>query len=201
MGADRLSAALAQLGSEQPQAEVSVRWRSFVIDPSTKAAGEDYLAYNRRRWGGDGWTHDLPGKAAGTAFRNWRFWPNTVLAHTLLLFARKTHGRDAEARLMAVLFQQLYEEGCNISSEDTLLAAAQRAGIAADASAAHEALRSPALRREMAREDAAAKAEGVDGVPAFKIWREDRPDERLVMLSGAQPPAAFLRVFRRLLLA
>lgn len=49
-------------------------------------AGEEYLAYNQRRWGGDGWTQSLrrSGKPDGTAFSDWKWWPNTlqVIHHT-----------------------------------------------------------------------------------------------------------------------
>lgn len=30
-----------------------------MIDTATKASGEEYLAYNKRRWGSDSWTHHL----------------------------------------------------------------------------------------------------------------------------------------------
>lgn len=30
-----------------------------MIDPRTAAEGEDYLAYNQRRWGSDSWTQSL----------------------------------------------------------------------------------------------------------------------------------------------
>lgn len=30
-----------------------------MIDPRTDAAGEEYLAYNQRRWGSDSWTGSL----------------------------------------------------------------------------------------------------------------------------------------------
>ena len=36
------------------QNAVSVEWRPFLIDAGTKVEGEDYAAYNARRWGGDG---------------------------------------------------------------------------------------------------------------------------------------------------
>ena len=41
--------------------------------------GEEYLAYNQRRWGSDGWTHSLrrSGKPDGATFSDWQWWPNT----------------------------------------------------------------------------------------------------------------------------
>ena len=50
----RLSKALAKFGESQPTVPVRIRYFPFMIDPGTKADGEEYMAYNRRRWGGDG---------------------------------------------------------------------------------------------------------------------------------------------------
>lgn len=43
--------ALAQL----EQVDFEVVYHAYVIDHKTDPGGEQYLAYNRRRWGGDGW--------------------------------------------------------------------------------------------------------------------------------------------------
>lgn len=69
-----------------------MNWKPFFIDPSTKAEGEDYKAYCRRRWGGDGWTNSLPGKREGSKFQNWKVWPNTLLAVRLLHLAEEKGG-------------------------------------------------------------------------------------------------------------
>jgi hypothetical protein len=39
-----------------------------MIDPATADGGEEYDAYNRRRWGSDGWTRSLRAKVG----RAWR---------------------------------------------------------------------------------------------------------------------------------
>lgn len=46
----------------------------FIIDLGTQPGGEEYYAYNVRRWGGDGWTQDLrrSGKPDGATFSNWK---------------------------------------------------------------------------------------------------------------------------------
>jgi hypothetical protein len=43
-------------------------------------AGEEYMAYNVRRWGSDGWTQALRSSGAkdGATFSNWKWWPNTL---------------------------------------------------------------------------------------------------------------------------
>lgn len=59
----------------------------YMIDVNTKKDGEDYMAYNVRRWGGDGWTHSMrtSSKKDGCKFSDWKIWPNTLNAHKLIL--------------------------------------------------------------------------------------------------------------------
>lgn len=75
------SQALSTYRASGGAAEVVINWKPFFIDPSTAPNGEDYKAYCRRRWGGDGWTMSLPGKREGTKFKNQTIWPNTRTPH------------------------------------------------------------------------------------------------------------------------
>ena len=90
-----------------------------MIDPGTQENGEDYLAYNRRRWGSDGWTHSLraKGRKVGAPFADWKIWPNTLRAHQLLRFAP----REKEAQLKKACFEAIYEQGENVSDPETCL--------------------------------------------------------------------------------
>jgi predicted DsbA family dithiol-disulfide isomerase len=100
-GKRRLDAALDQL---EGSADFQVVYHAFVIDHGTAAGGEECGAYNRRRWGGDGWTGDLRhrGRPDGAAFANWVWWPNSVRAHQLLLLAqREGKGREAKELLLS----------------------------------------------------------------------------------------------------
>ena len=49
---------------------VLVEWKPYVIDPGTKVDGEEFEAYNIRRWGSSGWTHSLKrsGRLVGANF-------------------------------------------------------------------------------------------------------------------------------------
>jgi predicted DsbA family dithiol-disulfide isomerase len=81
-----------------------------MIDPSTKSSGEDYLAYNERRWGSDSWTLQLKqiGQQIGCNFKNWKFWANTLKAHMLLQESKKI-GKEEE--VIFDLYRLSYEEG------------------------------------------------------------------------------------------
>ena len=88
---------------------MQVRWQPFMIDPGTAPDGEEYNAYCRRRWGGDGWTRSLrqKGERVGAPFANWKVWPNTLLAHALLAHV----GEARESALKERLFEGVYERG------------------------------------------------------------------------------------------
>lgn len=87
-----------------------VCWRtaSSISDPCcppspSSRAGEEYLAYNVRRWGGDGWCHDLrrSGRPDGALFANWRWWPASAKGHQLLLLAQQQGlGRQCKELLL-----------------------------------------------------------------------------------------------------
>lgn len=66
-------------------------------------AGEGYLDYNVRRWGSDGWCAGLrrSGRPDGATFSDWRWWPNSLKAHQLLLLAQEQgKGREAKEALL-----------------------------------------------------------------------------------------------------
>ena len=67
-----LDAAIEKFGEER----VEVSCLPYIIDPGTAAGGEEYLAYNKRRWGSDGWTYSLKaqGRKVGAPFQDWKWW-------------------------------------------------------------------------------------------------------------------------------
>ena len=162
---------------------VQVNWRAYMIDPATKQMGEEYLAYNKRRWGGDGWTHDLreAGKKVGCNFANWKTWPNTLLAHCVVTGAQKVN--KAEDALNEI-FALCYEEGKNISDPKVLEGVASKVGI-------NEEWKSEEIRKEVIEEDAYAKNTlDIRGVPYFIFNQKG-------ILEGAHSPDSFLKLFNK----
>lgn len=118
-----------------------------MIDPNTKIDGEEFEAYNARRWGGSGWTGGLrrSGREVGANFGNWRTWPNTLRAHQLIAYVTNPDRRgggvdeddDDRPRAMGVvvpappppstsecnaaIFDAMYEGGDNVSLTETLV--------------------------------------------------------------------------------
>lgn len=197
-------------------------WKPFLIDPGTKPSGEAYLAYNERRWGGDGWTGSLraKGRRCGADFGNWVWWPHTLDAHRLMRFLSTQHGTAAADALKSALFDACYEEGRNISERACLvqvgaaclraLGANASAGAGASSGPADAAsggverilgnfLASDAGRSEVLRECREASSSGVGGVPYFLVSSAAGGaaggDSRPYGLSGAQDAETLLSVF------
>tara|TARA_B100000768_G_scaffold6023_1_gene7085 strand:- start:38 stop:622 length:585 start_codon:yes stop_codon:yes gene_type:complete len=124
----RLSKALALFGERQPTVSVRIRYFPFMIDPSTKADGEEYVAYTQRRWGGDGWTHSMRalGAREGAPYANWKIWPNTTHASRMLMRAEQHELGDA---LIERLYRMCYEQGENVSLRETVARAASEVGV------------------------------------------------------------------------
>uniref|UniRef100_A0A7S2A6A0 DSBA-like thioredoxin domain-containing protein n=1 Tax=Trieres chinensis TaxID=1514140 RepID=A0A7S2A6A0_TRICV len=168
-----------------------------MIDPATNPRGEEFEAYNIRRWGGSGWTRRLisEGRKDGATFNNWVWWPNTLKAHQLVLFAEK-RGIDT-SRSNEALFRCIYEDGGNASIVDDLVrVGSEDLGLPADE-----------LRQYLENDDGAqeVKAEisrgrrkyNISGVPYFIIGKE-RSEELPYGMSGAQSPRTFLKYFEEL---
>eukprot|EP00966_Prymnesium_polylepis_P281175 6496340-Prymnesium_polylepis.1 len=132
----RLDRARQHLATSHPDVQLQLHYHPFMIDPGTAAEGEDYMAYNRRRWGGDGWTRSMRemGRAEGAHYSNWKVWPNTTHASRVLLLAERAGKSDA---LMGELYQMCYDEGENVSLRETVARAATRAGVPGGAEYAH----------------------------------------------------------------
>jgi predicted DsbA family dithiol-disulfide isomerase len=87
-------------------------------------------------------------------FANWRWWPNTLLAHRLASLAH-AHGKGDQAA--ELLFQLTYERGQNISSPQVLREAAAELGL--PVTEAEQALQGGAWLDQVLREDRRAKEE------------------------------------------
>mmetsp|Transcript_429 Transcript_429/g.1075 ORF Transcript_429/g.1075 Transcript_429/m.1075 type:complete len:190 (+) Transcript_429:88-657(+) len=177
----------------QPASEVVINWKPFFIDPGTKEDGEEYMAYNRRRWGGDGWTNSLPGKREGDKFTNWKVWPNTINAARLIHRAGEVGGWQLQDKAKGMMFRLCYEEGKNVSDLDVLVEAASELGIP-DAA---EYLRSDKGRNDVVKQAREASRMGIGGVPFFVCYNE-ADDSEPVTFSGAQPAKTIAKILKQL---
>lgn len=182
-----LDAAVDKFGKER----VEVTWLPYIIDPGTAAGGEEYLAYNKRRWGSDGWTYSLKeqGRRVGAPFENWKWWPNTLKAHCLVHLAQ-TKG-IASATVKAALFEALYEQGANLSSPKVLSQIAQKLGLSEVK--VMEYLESGKGEQEVLQLVRAGQDVVQGGVPFFIVRGAGQP----LGFSGAQPSEQLVKILEK----
>ena len=176
VGLKRLLQAVESLSS---QICVAIRFWPYMIDLGTAKGGELYLDYNKRRWGGDGWTRSLRkvGAECGCYFASWKWWPNSENAHRLLEYAAEVEESGCSTtdglsvRLKLLLFEAVYERGLNISDNTfgVLQQVAKQAGLPEPTKGFEHFLFSGALRDTVIERDSQAKQQGVRSVPTFLI--------------------------------
>lgn len=189
-------------------ADVSVRYRPYMIDPKTKKDGEDYKAYCRRRWGGDGWTYELRdrGQDLGLSFAKWDWWPNTLNAHRLCNYLDELDSKRSELteqqktdrglHLVQKFYELTYERGVNISTPEGAAQAMDELGFA-KAEDAVKWLKDGCGLDQVIADDTYAKREmDIGGVPFFVI-SEEEGKSRPLGLSGAQSSSAFAKAFKK----
>lgn len=150
-----------------------IEWKPFLLNPDMPTGGADRKAYRTAKFGS--WArsrmldHQVAsaGAEVGLAFDHQAMvrTPNTTLAHGLIAFARHQGGVEMQDRAVEALFRAYFVCGRDIGDTTALADVADEIGL--DRAAASAALAAPGLAGAVRLEDAAAKALGVRGVPAF----------------------------------
>lgn len=112
---------------------------------------------------------------------------NTRDAHRLVQLA-KTKSSESENRLISTMFRSHFEEDCDITSQDALVAIGEKAGL--DRSEVKDWLEQGKGGSEVDREVEEAYGKGIHGVPNFSINGQYN-------VEGAQDVQKFLEVFAR----
>lgn len=112
---------------------------------------------------------------------------NTRDSHRLIQLG-KTKGNEIENRVVLELFKSYFEGDGDITSHDTLIAAAEKAGL--DKAEAKDWLASDKGGKEVDSEVQEAYAKDIHGVPHFTIQGKYEID-------GAQDSQAFLEAFAK----
>lgn len=187
IGKRRLERALR----ERPQADLTIRWRAFQLNPDMPKDGMDRARYLETKFGGAANARAIynqvrtAGESEGIpfAFEAIKRTPNTVDSHRLIRFARD-NGRQDE--VVEGLFEAYFLRGENIGDPEVLIAAAVKAGL--DTDAVRQFLESEADLIAVRSEDAQARQAGIHGVPCFIFNGK-------YALSGAQPPEVLHQLF------
>ena len=187
IGKRRLERALA----ERPQADLTVRWRAFQLNPEMPEEGMERQRYLELKFGGAAGAESVyarvrdAGDSEGIAFAFDRIarTPNTVASHRLIRFAA---GQEREDAVVQALFDAYFLRGEDIGDPEVLSAAAAAGGL--DAAEAQAFLEGDAEAEAVRSEDATARQAGINGVPCFIFNGK-------YALSGAQPPEVMFRMF------
>ena len=162
---------------------VTVRYRSFFLDPTIPAEGRDFRGHMTAKGGGRvplEQFFDPPrerGAAVGLTFNFEAIekTPNTMLSHRLAYLAPE----DKRGEVLDALYAAYFEHGRDIGDIDVLVDVAQSCGL--DGAAIREALAGEAGTAEVLADVAFAQQVGISGVPFF-IFNDK------YAFSGAQPP-------------
>merc|ERR1712150_245075 len=205
----RLENAMEQL---KESLEVRLHWHPYMIDMKTQPDGEDYMKYNQRRWGSDGWVRGMKDSALadGARFENWgrhnpnSEWANTMNAHRLLYFVQTKCSMQRMDKMKRKLFHEYYEKGVNISLVDELIVIGKQCNLSVrDAdeeewnggitdTELEELMKSSTLgHSEVLGEDSDAKRRGISGVPYFEVSRH--------VVNGAQSSKHWIKIFKAIL--
>ncbi|KAH9993465.1 DSBA oxidoreductase [Xylariaceae sp. FL0662B] len=170
----------------------SITWAPFYLDPTLPKVGvpvnEHYLQkFGPERVQAIKQRLATVGAEQGINFRFEGKMGNTRDSHRLIRLG-KTKGEDVQNRVVAELFKEYFEGTGDITSHDTMIAAAGRAGL--DKDEAKDWLETDKGGKEVDAEVEQAYAKNIHGVPHFTIQGQYEVD-------GAQDAQAFLDAFAK----
>jgi predicted DsbA family dithiol-disulfide isomerase len=191
IGKRRLETAVAAIAGQH---EVRVRWLPFQLNPSLPKEGIGRREYRIAKFGSWKRSQELDAKVVAVgetegiqfAFDRIERTPNTLDAHRFIWLANKERIQDA---VVEALFRAYFTEGQDISKRQALIDVVAEAGL--DRRKAEAVLNSDEGMEAIKEASEQVRQLRVEGVPFFIVSGG-------MMLSGAQPPDAFLAAFRQL---
>ncbi|KAI1503998.1 DSBA oxidoreductase [Biscogniauxia marginata] len=171
----------------------TISWAPFYLDPTSPRVGIPVKERMAQRFGPDRLQAIFERLTAigGEEGINFGFAGrigNTRDSHRLIQLG-KTKGAEAENRVVLELFRSYFEGEGDITSHDTLVAAAEKAGL--DPAEARDWLASGKGGAEVDAEVREANAKGIHGVPNFTIQGKH-------VVDGAQDAQVFMAEFARI---
>lgn len=178
--------------SEWQGEPVTVRYRSFFLDPTIPAEGRDFREHMLAKGGGRMSLEDffaMPrqrGAAVGLTFNfeDIDKAPNTLLSHRLAYLTPE----DQRGDVLDAIYAAYFEQGRDIGAVDVLVDIALEVGL--DGAAVRAALAGDGGTADVLADVDFARQAGISGVPFFVF--NDK-----YAFSGAQPPASILRVMEQ----
>ena len=171
----------------------STTWLPFYLNPTAPTEGIDKKTYYKSKFG-EGRAEQIlarlheAGRADGIDFKFGGKTGNTRDSHRLIQLG-KTKGPEMETRVVEELFKAYFENEQDITSHNTLLDAAVKAGLGEDE--VKDWLESDKGGRQVDKEVREAQLSDIHGVPNFTIQGKYE-------IGGAQESDAFLEIFERI---
>ena len=188
IGKRHLELALADWTGEP----VTVRYRSFFLDPTIPVEGRDFKAHMLAKGGGRMGLEDFfatprqRGAAVGLTFNFEAIEkaPNTTLSHRLAYLTPE----ERRGEMLDAIFAAYFEHGRDIGQIGTLIEIAHEMGL--DDASVRSALAGDAAESDVMADVEFARQVGISGVPFFIFNNK-------YAFSGAQPPASIRRVMEQ----
>lgn len=189
IGKKYLFDALSQWQGEK----VTIRWHPFLLDDTIPTQGIDFRTFMTARKGiGEQELSRLfsYAKQAGERakvkldFENMPLAVNTTLSHRLIAL---TPEQDKSAVVEAI-YQAYFEDGLNIGDVETLVNLAKSFGF--DTSQLRQQLNGDAALAEVMAQSIAARQQGINSVPFFRI--NDR-----INVNGSQSVEVFIQALQQ----
>ena len=182
VGLGQLRQALAQI--EASSVTVTVSWSPYMLNPNLSAEGisrHDYLVNKFGEAGLARYARVLAyARQAGVSMHldEIKVQPNTLDGHVLVA-AAGDHG----SRMVEHFFEGFFLFGRDLTQRSTLVDIAEKAGMPRQA--AEAALNDALLRKRVSHIAHEWQEKGVDGVPAFRIVRNESKETWLYGAVGA----------------
>ena len=182
VGLGQLRQALAQLDASS--VSVTVSWSPYMLNPTLPAEGisrHDYLVNKFGEAGLARYARVLAyARQAGVSMHldEIKVQPNTLDGHMLVAAAGEQGSQMVES-----FFEGFFLFGKDLTQRSTLLEIAERAGM--QRQTAEAALNDALLRKRVAHIAHEWQEKGVDGVPAFRIVRDQSQGSWLYGAVGA----------------
>ena len=192
IGKRRLARAWQQLDAAD---SIRIQWQPYELNPTMPVRGVDRESYYTRKFGSAAYAAQLienvtaNARADGLEMNYARIAtvPNTIAAHRLIWYAER-HG--CQDRIVDALFAAYFVDGRDVGDLASLVDIAAESGL--DKAEADQFLHSDAGQEIVSAKARAAQAEGIHGVPAFRLNGQ-------LLFTGAQSPETIALSIQRAL--
>ena len=194
LGKARLDRAITQF--RQPSDTFNISWQAYLLNPNSPTKSLPMREALAKKFGStmtpaqiEGIQHRIQqmGKEDGLDITHQGWTGHTGKSHRVVQLG-KTKGTEVEHKLVQEIMSMYFEHGGDITKDDDLVRAAEKAGI--DAEEARNWIKEGKGADDVDREVQESRAMGVQGVPHFII--NDKYE-----IHGAEDVSSFIKTLER----